>query len=83
MCELGENSPPFVSMPLTAMTAAVDFLSGEKISGGLELSSPALSEDCVTAVVSSTSLSPMVQRRQRDAELQTMICFDICGKIER
>lgn len=30
MCDLGENSPPFVSMPLTAMRQAVDFLSGER-----------------------------------------------------
>lgn len=29
MCDLGENSPPFVSMPLSAMRKAVDFLSGE------------------------------------------------------
>lgn len=30
MCDLGENSPPFVSMPLSAMRTAVDFLSGER-----------------------------------------------------
>lgn len=29
MCDLGENSPPFVSMPLAAMRKAVDYLSGE------------------------------------------------------
>lgn len=29
MCDLGENSHPFVSMPLTAMSKAVDFLCGE------------------------------------------------------
>ncbi|CAB1100477.1 unnamed protein product [Ectocarpus sp. CCAP 1310/34] len=27
MCDLGENSPPFVSMPLAAMRKAVDYLS--------------------------------------------------------
>lgn len=30
MCDLGENSPPFVSMPLAAMRKAVDYLSGER-----------------------------------------------------
>lgn len=30
MCGLGENSPPFVSMPLAAMRKAVDYLSGER-----------------------------------------------------
>lgn len=30
MCDLGENSPPFVSMPLSAMRTAVEFLSGER-----------------------------------------------------
>ena len=29
MCDLGENSPPFVSMPLAAMRKVVDYLSGE------------------------------------------------------
>ncbi|CAM9189383.1 unnamed protein product [Ascophyllum nodosum] len=27
-CDLGENSPPFVSMPLAAMRSAVDFVTG-------------------------------------------------------
>lgn len=30
MCDLGENSPPFVSMPLAAMRKVVDYLSGEQ-----------------------------------------------------
>ena len=30
MCDLGENSPPFVSMPLSEMRKAVEFLSGER-----------------------------------------------------
>lgn len=34
MCDLGENSHPFVSMPLTAMGKAVDFLSGAKTRSG-------------------------------------------------
>ena len=29
-CDLGENSPPFVSMPLAAMRSAVDFVTGER-----------------------------------------------------
>lgn len=33
MCDLGENSPPFVSMPLAAMRKAVDYLSGERQRG--------------------------------------------------
>ena len=33
MCDLGENSPPFVSMPLAAMRKAVDYLSGECLKG--------------------------------------------------
>ena len=49
MCDLGENSPPFVSMPLSAMRKAVDFLSGE----GNNLSTVSLSLGALSAACTS------------------------------